>query len=92
MSFLKKLFGGGGPKPPAPAQTEEYKGFVIHAEPISDAGQFQINGRITREIDGATREHRLIRVDRLASRDEAVSLTFQKGRQIIDERGPKLFD
>jgi hypothetical protein len=95
MSFLRKLFGLGGSAVPAsekPTATQEHAGFVIRATPMSEGGQFQVCGVIACEVDGTAREYRFIRVDRFANRDDAVSMIFQKGRQIIDERGLKVFD
>ena len=51
MSFLKRLFGGGGgaaadtgPK----ADPVEYKGFLITPDPISADGQYRISAHIDR--------------------------------------------
>ena len=45
MSFLKRLFGGGGgaaeTQAPAVAKEIEYKGFAIKAMPYKEGGQFQ---------------------------------------------------
>lgn len=94
MSFWRKLFGGGGgdAAPAGKAPTQEHKGFVIHAEPFAEGGQHQVAGRITKETDGTTREHRFIRADRFSSRDDATDMAFRKGMQIIDERGDRIFD
>jgi hypothetical protein len=92
MSFWKSLFGGAsaGQAPSAPPR-EEYKGFAIEAMPIAEAGQFQIAGRITKEINGTRQEHSFRRADRFSSQDEAVNFTFVKARQIIDQGGDRLF-
>ena len=95
MSFLKSLFGGGksgGGKVAAPQQEAEYKGFRIEARPYMEGGQYQLAGTISKEIDGAMREHRFVRSDRFASKDEAGDFAIVKARQIIDERGEKIFD
>ena len=92
MSFLKRLFGGGGgDKPSAPAATLEHKGFLITASPAAEGGQHRVSGTISKEIGGVRREVRLERADRLASRDEAVEMTLKKGRQAVDEQGDGLF-
>ncbi len=93
MSFLKKLFGLGqsAPKAAEPPQTEEHKGYTIAATPMAVGHEFQVCGVITREIDGVLREHRFVRVDRLSSKDEATTLIFFKGRQIIDQNGDRMF-
>ena len=92
MSYLKRLFGGGGPKAEsAPAEREAYEGFDIAAAPIAEGGQYRLAGTISKEIDGTVHEHQLIRADLFTSRDEAVAFTFRKARQVIDEQGERLF-
>lgn len=91
MSFLKKLFGGGGEKSAPPSQSIEHNGFTIRAEPYEEQGQFQTAGVITKEVDGVAKEHRFVRADRHSSRDAAVEFSFIKGRQIVDEQGDRLF-
>jgi hypothetical protein len=96
MSFLKKLFGGGGthddgPAPAAAGQEIEHKGFTIRATPFKAEGQFQTAGTITKEIDGEVKEHKFIRADRFASLDDAMSLSLRKGQQLVDEQGERLF-
>jgi hypothetical protein len=93
MSFLKKLFGGGGTAGAAPktAKKTEYKGYTIEAQPYNEGGQFQLAGLITKEIGGAMKEHRFVRADRFASIDDAAEIALSKGRQIIDEQGDRIF-
>jgi hypothetical protein len=92
MSFWKKLFGGGGAaqSAPQPAQTEDYGGYTIAATPFQAEGRWQLCGVISREIDGGVKEHQFIRADAFGSRDDAVQMTFFKGRQIIDQQGESL--
>jgi hypothetical protein len=94
MSFLKSLFGLGKSTPaaPVPAQTLEHKGYIIAATPMTEGREFQVCGMISREVDGAIKQHRFIRVDKLPTRDEAVDLIFRKGQQIIDQMGDRMFD
>ncbi len=95
MSFLSKLFGLGGASnaggPDAPAQILEHQGFLIRATPYKEAGRFQLSGVITKEIDGAAREHAFIRADSFASLEDAVEMTFFKARQMIDQQGERIF-
>jgi hypothetical protein len=91
MSFWKNLFGGGGEAKEAPAPGEEYKGFTIWATPMPVGSEFQLAGRIGKEVDGELKTYDFVRADRMSSRDEAVSLAVAKGRQIIDEQGVALF-
>ncbi|MBS3650954.1 hypothetical protein KEU06_20275 [Pseudaminobacter sp. 19-2017] len=94
MSFLKRLFGGaGGAQESAkPAgRGVEYKGFTIRAAPYKSEGQFQTCGIISKEIDGAMKEHRFVRADRFASEDDAADMALRKGQQIVDEQGERMF-
>ncbi|MEF2073321.1 HlyU family transcriptional regulator [Consotaella aegiceratis] len=94
MSFLKKLFGGGGETSSAPraTATEDYNGFSIAAQPMREGGQFRLAAMIQKEIGGETKSHRLIRADLFQSEDEATGAALRKARQVIDEQGDKLFD
>lgn len=94
MSFLKRLFGGGSAgadAQPAAADPVEHKGFTIRPTPFTENGQFQTCGVISKEIDGEMKEHRFIRADRFASRDDAVEVSLRKARQMIDEQGERIF-
>jgi hypothetical protein len=92
MSFWKNLFGGGDEaKEAAPAPGEDYKGFTIRATPMSVGSEYQLAGRIEKDVDGELKVHEFVRADRLSSRDEAVSFALAKARQIIDEQGNGLF-
>ena len=93
MSFLKKLFGGGGgaAKEEPAAEPVEHKGFVIRPTPFVEDGQYQTCAVVTKVIDGQTKEHRLVRADRFASRDDAVEVSLRKARQMIDEQGERIF-
>lgn len=93
MSFWKKLFGGGGGGAGEEAAGEpvEHKGFLIRPTPFTEGGQYQTCGIITKEIGGEVKEHRFIRADRFASKDDAIDVTLRKARQIIDEQGERIF-
>lgn len=96
MSFFKRLFGGGGreaePAEPKTAATIEHEGYVVHATPYKEAGQWQLCGVVAKEIGGEMREHRFVRADRFTDVDTAVEMVFVKARQIIAEQGDRLFD
>ena len=96
MSFLKSLFGrssspGGAAEGKAVKEAEE-DGFRIEARPYKEGGQFQLAGVISKEVGGVRKEHRFVRADRFASEDEAAEFALRKGRQIIAERGERMFD
>ena len=97
MSFLKRLFGGGGGgeggesegKPVGSAL--DYNGFTIRATPYKADGQFQTCGVISKEIGGVVKEHRFVRADRFASQNEAADMALKKGQQIVNEQGDRMF-
>jgi hypothetical protein len=93
MSFLQKLFGGGGKPERAaePAAEAEHNGFKIVAMPIEEGGQYRLAGVVRKEVGGEMREHRLIRADTFSDRDSAATATIEKARRAIDERGDALF-
>ena len=95
MSFLKKLFGGGGgssePAAPRIAASATYEGFAIAAAPMPEGGQFRLAATITRTVDGEERVHRLIRADMFASEEEAAQAALRKARQVVDEQGEAMF-
>ena len=92
MSLWKSLFGGSGASAVAkPARQLEYNGFLIEAQPYPEAGQYQVAGTVSKEIDGVRREHRFVRADRFATIDDAADCAVTKGRQIIDQQGDKMF-
>jgi hypothetical protein len=92
MSFLKKLFGGGGgAKEMAEPKRLDYKGFVITAAPYSEGGQYQTCGVISKEIEGVRKEHKFIRADRFSSLEEAQDFALSKGQQIVDSMGERMF-
>ncbi|MFN4168296.1 MAG: HlyU family transcriptional regulator [Pannonibacter phragmitetus] len=95
--MLGKLFGslfkGGSAAEAAPAAaaTEDYKSCRIVAEPRQAGSQWQIAGRILKEIDGEDHEPRFIRADQLPTRDEAAEFTIRKAKLLIDQQGDLIF-
>ena len=89
MSLLSRLFGSG---PAEPEQPEDYKGYRVFPDPISEGGKWRIAARIEKDVDGETKEHQLIRADLLENQDEARTQSAAKCRQVIDEQGDRLFD
>jgi hypothetical protein len=95
MSLLSRLFGGGGNeagKDAKAAAEEEYKGFTLKATPTPVGREFQLAGVIEKEIGGELKSYTFVRADRLASRDEAATRAIDKGRQLVDEQGERLFN
>lgn len=95
MSFWKSLFGGkpsGSGVAPKVVREAEHNGYRIEAMPYAEAGQFQVAGVISKEIDGAVKQHRFVRADRFGSLEEAADFAIMKGRQIVDQQGERIFD
>ncbi len=96
MSFWKKLFGGGGDDAgksiePAVVGEESYKGFTVKAITMPVGSEFQLAGLIEKSVDGELRSYKFVRADRFSSREDVVSFSLAKGRQIIDEQGESVF-
>ena len=89
MSILSKLFGGGSK---AAAEPVTYEGFRIFAEPIPEGGQHRIAARIEKEIDGEMKSQSMVRADTVGDQDAAVTMSTNKAKQVINERGDALFD
>lgn len=94
MSFLKKLFGGGGSAAPQGDKVlgeESYKGHLIKAVEMRAGSELQLAGTIEKEVGGEMKTYRYIRADRMSSVDDLVPLTLSKGRQIVDEQGDGIY-
>mgnify|MGYP001088598604 CR=1 FL=1 len=90
MSFFKKLFGGGddaGKSGGGPLGEEEYKGFLIKAIEMRAGSEYQLAGT----IEKGEQSYQFVRADRISSREDLVTMTLAKGRQIIDEQGDGIF-
>ncbi|WP_299952859.1 HlyU family transcriptional regulator [uncultured Roseobacter sp.] len=90
MSFLKKLFGGGGGSE-VEASSEDYEGFRITPTPIAEGNTYRVAATIEKEVDGEMRSHQLLRADTLQGRDEALAACIRKAKQVIDEQGERIF-
>ena len=67
------------------------RGFCIRATPYSAPGGWQTAGVIEKASDSGVREHHFVRAEKHPSREEAAAFTIAKARQIIDERGERVF-
>jgi hypothetical protein len=93
MSLLSRLFGGGGSGGPAKPRhaPETHKGFTITPDPLKEGPRYRVRAHVTKEIDGQTRTHTLIRADTLEDEGTAAATSVNKARQMIDEQGERLF-
>jgi hypothetical protein len=96
-SFFKGLWarlsgsGDGDTSSEPPAEAVEYKGFRIRPAPYPAKGQFQTAGVIEKDFEGGMKEHRFVRAETHASKDDAETFAIAKGKQIIDEQGDRIF-
>lgn len=93
-TFFKRLFGGGSAKPKQaePKPPVLYEGYEIIAEPQLTNGQWQVAGRIEKEIGDTRKVHIFIRADTLPDEEEAVTHTLRKAKLLIDQQGDRIFD
>ena len=92
--FLRRLTGGGDTDdtvPGARGPAVEYEGYAIHAIPRRQGAQWLTAGLIAKEFPDGVKEHHFIRAETHASQDDAKAFAIVKAKQIIDERGDKLF-
>ncbi len=93
--ILGRLFGGGGGgagSEEAPGEAVEYKGYRIRPAPYRADGQYQTAGVIEKDFPEGMKEHRFVRAEKHASKDEAASFALTKGQQIVNEQGDRMFD
>ncbi len=92
--FLAKLFGVSGAVGGQGARGAgiNYKGCTIYPWVREEGGQWRIAGVISKQLGDETLEHNFIRADLLTSRDEAEAFAVRKGKQILDERGDRIFE
>lgn len=91
MSFLKKLFGGGGGADTPSNTAETHNGYTIIPEPVKDGGAWRIGARIEKEINGEVKTHRMIRADTLQSFEDAAKASLDKARMLVDQQGDTIF-
>jgi len=95
-SFFSRLFGGGGGEAAEAGAAKRsdpvtYEGYVIQAAPLRAGEQWRLAGVIIKEGEAGNLERDFTRADTFSSRDDAEAFSIRKGKQIIDERGARLF-
>jgi len=92
--FFKSLFGSSaeGGKGSAKAVTADHDGFLIIAEPQPTNGQYQVSGRIEKQVGDTTKVHTFIRADTLPDADGAANEMIRKAKLMIDQQGDSIFD
>jgi hypothetical protein len=91
MDSLRNLFRSGGGTDEAAAQTVEYRDYRITPAPQRQGSGWNTAGLIAKTFDDGVKEHRFIRVDTHASKDDAIAFSITKAQQIIDEQGDRIF-
>jgi hypothetical protein len=87
-----RLFGSpSGSHEPA-AEPVEYKGYRIRPAPYRTNGHYQTAGIIEKDGPEGMQQHRFIRADAYPSREDAISFTITKAKQIIDLQGDRIFE
>lgn len=89
-SIFRKLVGAGGEEDVLEAAVD-YQGFQIRPAPKKQSGQYYTAGVISKSFPDGVKEHHFIRADTHQSRENANQHALQKGRQIIDEQGDRIF-
>ena len=92
MSFLKKLFGGGGESKQAKYEAIEHNGFTIMPAPVSEGGEYRLGAVVTKQFGDALKSHRLIRADLFGSDEAANEAAIRKAKLLIDQIGDAIFD
>lgn len=90
-AFFQRLAGGAGDEE-SPGPAVEYEGYRIRPAPYRNEGRYQTAGIIEKDGPEGIRTQRFIRAETHGSKDEAAEFAIAKGKQIIDERGDRLFD
>ena len=91
--FFSKLFGGGKAAPSAApkGEVEVYNGYEIEPRPKAQGGQFNIAGVIRKQGEPDGPAHEFIRADTFSDAGEAARYTIIKAKQIIDQKGERMF-
>ncbi|HUF45677.1 MAG TPA: HlyU family transcriptional regulator [Aestuariivirgaceae bacterium] len=96
MSMLKELWerlmGVRPGEDEVAVQTVEYKGYRIRPAPYQSGSQYQTAGTIEKDFPSGVKEHRFVRAEAHANKDEAVEFSLLKARQIIDQQGDRMFE
>jgi hypothetical protein len=92
-AFFQNMTGAGaGAGGEAQLAVVEYEGYRIRPAPYRNEGRYQTAGIIEKDGAEGTRTQRFIRAETHGTMDEAAEFAIAKGKQIIDERGDRLFD
>ena len=82
---------GGGGSADAAVPPVEYNGYRIRPAPYRNKDHYQTAGSIEKDMPDGVKEHRFIRADTYSNRDDAITFTISKAKQIIDQQGDRIF-
>ncbi len=91
MGLFSKLFGGSPEAEKNKDETIEYNGYSITPKPVKAAGGYRVGAIITREKDGQTLTHEMIRSDVIQSHEEALKISEMKAKITVDQLGDDIF-
>ncbi len=92
--FLRRLTGGGGEGDDTGAAAGpalEYNGYTIQPAPRRERGQWLTAGVISKDFPEGPKSQHFVRAETHAGPEQASDFAVIKAKQIIDERGDKLF-
>jgi hypothetical protein len=81
----------GPPSDEPPAATVDYKGYRIRPAPYLNGSQYQTAGSIEKDMGEGVKTHAFVRADTHALREDAITFTIGKAKQLIDMQGDQLF-
>jgi len=89
---LKSLFGGSDGTPKTGSSVSvAYDSYTIIAEPQQSGGQWQVRGRIEKQVGDELKSHVFIRADVLPGESEAANEMVRKAKLMIDQQGDSIF-
>ena len=92
MSILRGLLGRKESATEAAAEAAtEHEGFTIRPAPRRQASGWLTAGTIAKQFPDGVKEHQFVRADIFADRDAAAAFAISKAKQIIAERGDRMF-
>jgi hypothetical protein len=83
--------GGAGASAGPAVPAVEYNGYRIKPAPYLNGSHYQTAGSIEKDTPEGVKEHKFIRADTYASRDDAIAFTISKAKQIVDQQGDAIF-
>jgi hypothetical protein len=89
--FIRGIGGTAGDSATDSPNAVEHEGFTIRTTFRRNGGQWMTAGVITKELAEGVMEHRFIRADSHATKESAEEFSIAKAKQIIEEKGDRMF-